>query len=206
MPSRRRRRRNRPSRRARERSAVPGSAFLRRRSTKWLIVAILTLALGLLIGELGRCTNEDASEAGVPTPTLAVALPPIEPDATLLEEAEVVGVIDGDTIDVRVGGERERVRFYGIDTPERGERCYDEATDRNEALVGSQVLLLADARERDPGGRLLRYVFTEAGVSVEAWLIAEGLGVAWREDGRYRESLVALEDEVRAEGAGCLWE
>ncbi len=170
------------------------------------MAAILTLAVGLSIGQFARCTDEDVSEPGAPTPTLAVELPPIVPEAALLEEADVVGVIDGDTIDVRVGGDRERVRFYGIDTPERGERCYDEATDRNEALVSGGVLLLPDARERDPGGRLLRYVFTEEGVSVEARLIAEGLGVAWREDGNYRDSLVALESEARAEGVGCLWE
>ncbi len=166
----------------------------------------MTLALGLLIGQLARCTDENGGQAGVPTPTLAVELPPIEPDSALLQEAEVVRVIDGDTIDARVNGERERVRYFGVDTPERGERCYDEAADRNEALVGDRVLLLPDARERDPGGRLLRYVFTEGGVSVEARLIAEGLGAAWRPDGAYRDSLVALEDEVRAEAVGCLWE
>ncbi|MEX2659576.1 MAG: thermonuclease family protein, partial [Acidimicrobiales bacterium] len=32
--------------------------------------------------------------------------------------AEVIRVVDGDTIEVRIAGEAERVRLIGIDTPE----------------------------------------------------------------------------------------
>ncbi|MGB2695525.1 MAG: thermonuclease family protein, partial [Dehalococcoidia bacterium] len=111
----------------------------------------------------------------------------------------------GDTIDVRVGGREERVRYYGVDTPELGDRCFADATARNEALVGERVLLLSDARERDPFDRLLRYVFTTSRESIDARLIAEGLALAWREDGTYRDQLAALESEARQQGAGCLW-
>ena len=78
--------------------------------------------------------------------------------------------------------------------------------DRNEALAGDSVLLLPDARDRDRSGRLLRYAFDESGRSIEAQLIAEGLGRAWPDDGSYRDQLVALEAQARAAGAGCLWE
>ena len=180
-------------------------AFGRRRSTRWLVAAILTLTVGIVLGVLAG-DGEEADSDAVPTPTLAVALPDLQPNQARLQEGEVLRVIDDDTIDVLVGGREERVRYYGIDTPERGEPCYDEASERNEALVGEAVLLLPDARERDPFDRLLRYIFTEGGVSVEARLIAEGLGTAWREDGAYRDELVALEAEARTADAGCLWE
>ena len=210
MSSRRRRRRNRSRSKPRRESRVdqsPLRSFLRRRSTRWLVAAILTLAVGISLGVL---SNRDDDEASGPngvalTPTLAVSLPEIEPAPALLEEAEVLDVIDGDTIDVRVGGRRERIRYFGVDTPERGDRCYNEATERNEALAGDTVRLLPDVRERDPNDRLLRYVFTEEGASVEARLIAEGLGAAWRADGAYRDELVALETAARAADAGCLW-
>lgn len=207
----RRRRRSRARRKSQSRRPSTGVraallAFLRRRSTKWLIAAILTLTLGIVLGLLADDGDGDESGAdAVPSPTLAVTLPDLQPDRARLEEGEVLRVIDGDTIDVRIGGRGERVRYFGVDTPERGEPCFDEATARNEALVGEAVLLLPDTRQRDPFDRLLRYIFTEDGLSVDARLIAEGLGTAWREDGAYRDELVALEAEVRAADAGCLW-
>ncbi|MEL7675557.1 MAG: hypothetical protein AAGU78_17610, partial [Chloroflexota bacterium] len=56
------------------------------------------------------------------------------------ERASVIRVIDGDTIDVRLGGETYRVRYIGIDTPERDEQCYSEATAANTALVQGQTV------------------------------------------------------------------
>src|SRR3989304_4833577 len=55
-----------------------------------------------------------------------------------LKEARVEEVLDGDTIDVILDGRLTRVRYYGVDTPERGDRCFREATDRNESLVGGR--------------------------------------------------------------------
>ena len=45
------------------------------------------------------------------------------------------------------------VRLFGIDTPERGEACYAEATNRLRELAGSEVLIVADERLQDSGGR-----------------------------------------------------
>jgi micrococcal nuclease len=139
------------------------------------------------------------------TATPGVAVPDLEPEADLLQRAEVVDIVDGDTIDVRIDGQEERVRYYGIDTPERGDDCFSEASDRSEALAGETVLLLPDARDRDRFGRLLRYVFDARGRSIDALLIAEGLAHAWREDGAYRDTLIALEGEASAAAVGCLW-
>ncbi len=203
MPDHRRR-----SRSAKHRAPAAGRSFFRRRSTKWLAAAIITLTVGIILGVVGDQLNSDDSDGDlVPTPTLAVPLPDLQPPPEAdLQQAEVVQVVDGDTIEVRIDGRAERVRYYGVDTPERSQRCFDEASERNEALVGDAVMLLPDARQRDRFDRLLRYVFDEDGSSIEARLIAEGLGVAWREDGAYRDELITLEDEVRAADVGCLWQ
>jgi len=50
---------------------------------------------------------------------------------------EVSRVIDGDTFDSPAG----RVRLFGVDTPERGQRCFNKATDRLRELAGTTVRL-----------------------------------------------------------------
>lgn len=160
------------------------------------------MALGQIGGGFDR--GDEGSEVQ-PTPTLAVTLPELRRDGVSLRRAAVERVIDGDTIEVLLDGQLETIRYYGIDTPERGDACFNEATERNAALAGDAVLLLPDARERGPFDRLLRYVFDEDGDSIDARLIAEGLAEAWRDDGTFRDELVALEEEVQALAVGCLW-
>jgi micrococcal nuclease len=125
-----------------------------------------------------------------------------------LERAKVEQILDGDTLDVRMETENRvyTVRYYGVDTPEAGDHCYREATDRNTTLVeGKTLYLLEGDREEDDFARLLRYVFLEDGTSVDATLVAEGFGEAWRRDGEYREAIIGLEDQAKAEQRGCLW-
>ena len=122
-----------------------------------------------------------------------------------LVPVEVLEVIDGDTLDVAAGGTTLRVRAYGFDTPERGERCYYEALDRLEELVGSRMLLLADERLEDPGGRQLRYLYTPDGLLIDAVMVAEGYAEAWRADGSLRTMLGAIESDARDAEGGCLW-
>ena len=98
--------------------------------------------------------------------------------------AEVVSVIDGDTIIVNLAGAKETVRYIGIDTPEpRREGAPEcgshEATKYNQDLVaGKTVRLVADAEDRDQYDRLLRYVYVGEGtaeVFVNDAIIAAGL-------------------------------
>ncbi len=122
-----------------------------------------------------------------------------------MERAHVLDIIDGDTLDVEIDGREERVRIFGIDTAERGDRCYAEASSRLADLAASEIRLAADARNRDRNGRLLRYAYTPAGFSIDAALVAEGLARAWTRDGAQRDALVALEATARIARRGCLW-
>ena len=73
----------------------------------------------------------------------------------------VTYVVDGDTVDVAKGGKRERIRVAGIDTPERGECGYAQATDHMINLVyGKTVTLSTTGKQdnRDRYGRLIRYL------------------------------------------------
>ena len=121
------------------------------------------------------------------------------------EEAKVLRVVDGDTIDVEINGERHRVRYIGMNTPERNEPCFDEATQANVDLaLGKAVHLVSDVSETDRYGRLLRYVYV-GDVFVNLELVAQGYAeaVLYRPDDRHYELLSELEAEAAQAGLGC---
>jgi endonuclease YncB( thermonuclease family) len=117
------------------------------------------------------------------------------------ETLTVTRIIDGDTFD----SDRGRVRLYGMDTPEIGEMCYREATERLRALARSEVKVEPGPRPRDPFDRLLFYVYTSSGESIDEILVREGLARAWERDGQHREFLLGIEAGTRESGRGCLW-
>lgn len=95
----------------------------------------------------------------------------------------VTKVIDGDTIEVSIGNQPEKVRFIGIDTPETVDprktvQCFGvEASNKTkELLFDKRVFLEADPTQgnRDKYKRLLRYVYILDGTMINKLLIEEG--------------------------------
>ncbi len=128
------------------------------------------------------------------------------PDDRYAEAADVSRVIDGDTIVVSMNGILYKVRFIGMDTPERGRPFYREATDKTKELVlGKRVRMVKDIRETDRYGRLLRYVYVD-GVFVNAELVRQGYAVqaTFPPDVRYVELFRKLAAEARDNARG-LW-
>ena len=128
---------------------------------------------------------------------------------------EVVRVIDGDTVDVRIGGSTERVRLIGVDTPEvvareRPIQCYGaEASAHMKALLpgGTAVRLERDEVSRDQYGRLLAYVFrVDDDLLVNLDLVQGGFAdaVTYGDNEALYSMLSAAEAEARASGIG-LW-
>ena len=125
------------------------------------------------------------------------------PPALGPDESLVVRVIDGDTVELADGS---RVRYLCIDTPERGEPFYAEASERNRELVeGKGVRLEPGVEDIDKYGRLLRYVYVE-GVFVNAELVSGGYArtLIFDEDEPHAELLRQLEAEAKAANRG-LW-
>jgi micrococcal nuclease len=104
------------------------------------------------------------------------------PRATTFGRAQVLRVVDGDTIRVRLDGRTERVRYIGVDTPESVKpgtpvQCFAKrAAAANASLVaGRSVRLVGDVEQRDRYGRLLAYVYREPdGAFVNAQLVRDG--------------------------------
>lgn len=127
----------------------------------------------LLVLALAGCSAAQSSESN-PVDRSAV-------DAN----AVVADVVDGDTIDVIIDGREERIRFTGIDTPEKARRdtgapaeCFgDQATAYTESLlpVGTPVRLERDVVGRDDYGRILAYVYrVDDGIFVNYEIVRQG--------------------------------
>lgn len=133
------------------------------------------------------------------------------------ERAQVLRVVDGDTIVVRVGGREERVRYVGLDAPEianagagAGADCGgDEARAANDRLVaGEELVLERDVSDRDRFGRLLRHAWLASG----AWrlvgleLVEAGAVEArsYPPDTARDSQLDAAQRRARDQGAG-IW-
>lgn len=150
---------------------------LRRRLSPWqwgiilIIAGILAAGFGVDIFRLPEL--QELLPITTPITTPAASIPPNVPEGAL--PAVLVKVVDGDTIEATVGGQALTVRYVGIDTPERGEPGYKAAAAANQQLLGSGALWLApDKTDKDRYGRLLRFVYTDAGVFVNQQMIAQG--------------------------------
>ncbi|HWH35814.1 MAG TPA: thermonuclease family protein [Acidimicrobiales bacterium] len=129
--------------------------------------------------------------------------------------AEVVRVIDGDTIVVRIGSAEERVRLLGIDTPESVDprspvECYGpEASQRTAELLppGTPIRLVRDVEGRDRYSRLLAYVYrADDGAFVNLDLVRRGFAdvLSVAPNLAHADELASAAESARGEGAG-LW-
>ena len=120
-------------------------------------------------------TSGEPEPPPAPTPTRPVTTAPSLPTATPTstppsvrlpagEAGQVVRVIDGDTLVVRMDGVEHTVRLLGIDAPELGDAggqaaLADRASAALAALAGDgAVSLIMGGEPHDDGGRLLRHV------------------------------------------------
>lgn len=109
----------------------------------------------------------------LPIETPVSSVPPGIPEGVI--QARLVKVVDGDTIEVNIGGQDMTVRYVGVDTPERGEPGYKAAAAANGSFLGDGNLwLLPDKTDRDRYGRLLRFVYTAEGVFVNREMLLQG--------------------------------
>ncbi len=111
--------------------------------------------------------------------------------------AIVSRVIDGDTIKLQNG---ETVRLLGINTPEKGQPYYADATNKlKQLLEGKKVFLEKDIQNKDKYGRLLRYIFVN-GLFVNSQMVKEGYAYAYimKPNIKYENKLKEAEKEAKS--------
>ncbi|MCB0213581.1 MAG: thermonuclease family protein [Anaerolineae bacterium] len=176
---------------------------------------ILVIMLIAFLSTLA-CAGAETPPENTPTPlpvststALPVSTPTPLPDAGPsqpndgFETVAVARVVDGDTIELVDG---RRVRYIGINTPERGQPYYNEASEVNGQLVnGRQVQLEFDQDTFDQYGRTLAYIWAD-GVMVNREIIVRGYANAFTvpPNVKYSDAFRQAEQEAREAGRG-LW-
>ena len=111
------------------------------------------------------------------------------------EKADVVRVVDGDTVVILLNGQEEKVRLIGVDTPEskNNEKARRDSSKTGESVSeivklgkeaaqytksilpkGTKVTVETDVQPRDRYGRLLAYLYLENGEMVNSLIIQNG--------------------------------
>ena len=191
--------------------ATPRGGWQRRRPTPTgptflIVVPVLVLVVGLMAGLAVLLVRDGAGEG---------AAAPSGPEGVRPTNGVVVGVIDGDTLVVRLAAGEERLRLIGIDTPEsvatdRPDECFGkEASARLAGLLppGTPVWVERDVEPRDRYGRLLGYLYRSGdGLFVNHDLVARGFAEAkaYPPNTTLESQFEAAEAQARAADVG-LW-
>jgi micrococcal nuclease len=202
------------------------------RFTTLAVITLITLFFGSAWVAGITSSNQPKPQAEQPQQTVQVdpnisqLTKPIEPSASPsvfktqtapndpnIQLAKVTKVIDGDTIEVDLGeGNKKRVRYIGIDTPESVDpnqpvMCFSkEATAKNKELVENGIVgLEKDVSETDRYGRLLRYVYM-GDLFINQTLVAEGYAhsSSYPPDIKHQDKFRQAEQQARTANRG-LW-
>lgn len=116
---------------------------------------------------------------------------------------EVVGVLDGDTIEVLHNGKAQRVRLHGIDCPEKGQPFGNNAKQATSAQVFALDVTL-DIHGKDKYGRILADVLLADETNVNQALVKDGWCWWYRKYAPSDTVLEGLENDAREAKKG-LW-
>jgi micrococcal nuclease len=163
---------------------------------------LLVIALAVTAG----CGSSGGSSGSGSTPTGPGAVE---------GNAEVVRVVDGDTIVVSIGGQEERVRLIGIDAPESVRpdtpvECWgEEASVTTTDLLpeGTPIRLERDVEARDRFDRLLAYVHRSADglfVNLELARLGAADSLTIEPNTAYEDQIAGAVADARRAGRG-LW-
>lgn len=181
-----------------------------------IIALILIVGGAFMVGTKWAAPETSAASAAASQEVEAETSSTIEAAREEAEERlfDVVKVIDGDTITIKIDGKNETVRLIGIDTPETsdprtGVQCFGkEATAKLKSVIGKRVSIEKDVGEgeRDKYGRLLAYIYNEEGTLLNKYLVAQGYAYEYTYDDpyKYQKEFKAAEVDAKTHKRG-LW-
>ena len=153
----------------------------------------------------------DMNQNGQPNTSKAIKKyhPETKPEELNVRPKEAVRVnkvIDGDTIEVKIGNDLSRVRLIGIDCPEESQKYGKEAAGFTKSFLSfGNAELEFDVQIKDRYGRLLAYVWS-GDEMLNSLLLKNGLAVVttYPPNVRYVDSFKKLQETARINKEG-LW-
>jgi endonuclease YncB( thermonuclease family) len=129
----------------------------------------------------------------------------------ILQQTTIIEVVDGDTVKT---SDNETLRLLHINTPEKGEKCYQEAKNRLKEIVENKTVWLErDMQDEDKYNRKLRYIFLSANTNSQDYndfanliIIREGYATLLMIEPNMKYQQVfelALNDASQEQG--CIW-
>ncbi|MFT5356696.1 MAG: micrococcal nuclease [Polyangiales bacterium] len=177
------------------------------------MLSLLALGFFALLAACDATISEEVVGQSAVEPETALPVPDID-DLGPGETVTVVHITDGDTVVIMRGGQPDRLRLIGIDTPEtaqspRGEEPFaNEATEALRLLLrNTEVTLRLDVGERDRFGRLLGYIHSSDGTFVNAEMVRRGWArpVTVPPNVHFADEFARLAQEAREAGRG-IWQ
>lgn len=178
------------------------------------LLGVLLISLGLLSGKTADKNPQDAQNPIPTSKSSNISQPVDKPEISgakkVIQDAIndkrkifAAKILDGDTIETNSG---EKIRYLGINTPEKGQPFANEATKFNQDLVlGKEIDLEFDIQTKDRYGRTLAYVYTN-GIFVNLEIIKKGFAVSEtiQPNIKYQDEIVNAQKESRDKCSG-IW-
>lgn len=186
---------------------------LTKANKKKLITSIVTIGILLVAVVSGTINKEELLEIlGIEQASTNI----INENTTINETNCVVErVVDGDTFEIMLNGNKEKVRLIGIDTPEsvhpdknkNSEEGKTASKYTKELIENKNVKLEFDVQQRDKYGRLLAYVYLEDGTMLNKKLLEDGYAkiATYPPNVKYVEEFKQIESKAREQEKG-LWQ
>lgn len=174
----------------------------------WLMVTRRKLLLSIACVAIASCSAPGQSNSGVTVPAPNTLTTGASLGRAVAATIQPVRIIDGDTL---ILGE-QRHRLFGIDSPERNQRCNrdDEtswdcgqlATEHLQVLVAEQAVHCNEVPDtQDRYGRQISRCYA-GNIELNEAMVSSGYAWAFR---RYSSDYIAAEEHARSQGLG-VWQ
>jgi endonuclease YncB( thermonuclease family) len=185
------------------------SIFMRYLDPPWISNTRIQNSAPLLLPTPRPTLTPTTTPVTPPSPTLPVTSTATRPASCIPGNppatARVMEILDGNTVKVLMDGLVYVVRYIGVQAPLDDRNAFNAYLANSNLVFRKDVTLIADQVDRDPSGRLLRYMLV-GDTFVNIQLLQDGQGMAVNDPSGYScaEEFTAAESSA-VQSARGMW-